>query len=113
MFSYNVIKAIIEKRNRGYNKRLMQFRLKDPEPLLYHNESILRDGEITGYLTSGNYGHHLGAAIGLGYVKCKQEGESSESQLKSHYKIDVAGNIIDAMASLKPMYDPKSLKVKI
>ena len=59
MFSYNVIKAIIEKRNRGYNKRLMQFRLKDPEPLLYHNESILRDGEITGYLTSENYGHHL------------------------------------------------------
>ena len=40
---------------------LMQFRLKDPEPLLYHNEAILRDGELIGYLTSGNYGHHLGA----------------------------------------------------
>ncbi|MBT6565446.1 MAG: GcvT family protein, partial [Candidatus Puniceispirillum sp.] len=29
------------KRNEGLDRRLMQFRLKDPEPLLYHNEAIL------------------------------------------------------------------------
>ncbi|MGB1825188.1 MAG: GcvT family protein, partial [Candidatus Puniceispirillaceae bacterium] len=61
--------AVKAKRNDGLNQRLMQFRLNDAQPLLYHNEAILRDGEIVGYLTSGNYGHHLGGAIGLGYVK--------------------------------------------
>ena len=40
------------------------------EPLLYGNEAILRDGRVVGYLTSGAYGHHLGAAVGLGYVAC-------------------------------------------
>ena len=36
---------------RPLTKRLVQFRLNDPAPLLYHLEPILRDGEIVGYLT--------------------------------------------------------------
>ncbi|MHA1127839.1 MAG: GcvT family protein, partial [Alphaproteobacteria bacterium] len=58
--------AVLAKREAGLEKRLMQFLLNDPEPLLYHNEPILRDGQIVGHLSSGNYGHYLGAAIGLG-----------------------------------------------
>jgi len=51
------------------NKRLIQFVLEDPEPLFYHHEPIIMDGNCVGYLTSGNYGHTLGASVGLGYVK--------------------------------------------
>ena len=105
--------AVRAKRNDGLSQRLMQFRLKDPEPLLYHNEAILRDGELIGYLTSGNYGHHLGAAIGLGYVKCKMTGETAQQQLQSSYQIDVAGRLVDADVSFSPMYDPKSLQVRL
>ncbi|MCH1475737.1 MAG: FAD-dependent oxidoreductase [Alphaproteobacteria bacterium] len=105
--------AVKAKRNDGLNQRLMQFRLNDAQPLLYHNEAILRDGEIVGYLTSGNYGHHLGGAIGLGYVKCREDGESAESQLGSEYSIDVAGTIVPAEVSLRPMYDPKSAQVRL
>jgi len=81
--------------------------------LLYHNEAILRDGELIGYLTSGNYGHHLGAAIGLGYVKCKMAGETTQQQLQSTYQIDVAGRLVDADVSFSPMYDPKALQVRL
>ena len=105
--------AVKAKRNDGLDQRLMQFRLNDAQPLLYHNEAILRDGEIVGYLTSGNYGHHLGGAIGLGYVKCREDGESAESQLGSEYSIDVAGKIVPAEVSLRPMYDPKSAQVRL
>ena len=105
--------AVKAKRNDGLNQRLMQFRLNDAQPLLYHNEAILRDGEIIGYLTSGNYGHHLGGAIGLGYVKCREDGESAESQLGSEYSIDVAGTIVPAEVSFRPMYDPKSAQVRL
>ncbi|MEL0205845.1 MAG: FAD-dependent oxidoreductase [Alphaproteobacteria bacterium] len=105
--------AVKAKRNDGLDQRLMQFRLNDPAPLLYHNEAILRDGEIVGYLTSGNYGHHLGGAIGLGYVKCAVEGESADDQLKSSYAIDVAGEIIEADVSCKPMYDPTAARVRL
>ena len=105
--------AVRAKRNDGLSQRLMQFCLKDREPLLYHNEAILRDGELIGYLTSGNYGHHLGAAIGLGYVKCKMTGETAKQQLQSSYQIDVAGRLVDADVSFSPMYDPKALQVRL
>ena len=38
--------------------------------MLYHNEPILKNGEIVGHLTSGTYSHTLGGAVGLGYVTC-------------------------------------------
>ena len=105
--------SIIKKRTAGFKNILLQFRLKDPEPLLYHNEPILRDGKIVGHITSGSYGHHLKGAIGLGYIECKEIGENLKNILKSNYQIDVAGKIIDAEVSILPMYDPKSLKIKI
>ncbi|MBW4973812.1 FAD-dependent oxidoreductase [Roseovarius mucosus] len=102
--------AVLAKRAAGLERRLVQFRLTDPEPMLYHNEPLLRDGEIVGYLSSGAYGHHLGGAMGLGYVPCA--GESAEQVLASSYEVDVAGVRVKAEASLKPMYDPKSERVK-
>ncbi|MFK7751246.1 MAG: FAD-dependent oxidoreductase [Sedimentitalea sp.] len=103
--------AVLRKKDEGLENRLVQFRLTDPEPLLYHNEPILRNGEIVGYLSSGAYGHHLGGAMGLGYVPCR--GESAADVLASGYEIDVAGVRVAAEASLKPMYDPKSERVKV
>ncbi|MEL7133316.1 MAG: FAD-dependent oxidoreductase [Pseudomonadota bacterium] len=102
--------AVRRKQDEGLANRLLQFKLTDPEPLLYHNEPILRNGDIVGYLSSGAYGHHLGAAMGLGYVPC--QGESVADVLASTYEIDVAGTRVRAEASLRPMYDPKSERVK-
>ena len=102
--------AVLTKRQAGLETRLVQFKLTDPEPMVYHNEPILRDGEIVGYLSSGAYGHHLGAAIGLGYVPCK--GETPAQVLASRYEIDVAGVKVRAEASLRPMYDPTSQRMK-
>jgi len=103
--------AVIARKESGPKARLVQFRLTDPEPLLFHNEPIIRDGEYVGYLSSGNYGHTLGGAIGLGYVPC--EGEKPNDVLASTYEIDVCGVKVKAEASLRPMYDPKSERVKV
>ena len=102
--------AVLRKREAGLSRRLVQFRLKEPEPLLFHNEAIVRDGRIVGTITSGNYGHYLGGAIGLGYVSCT--GESEADVLGSSYEIEIAGNRFSAEASLKPMYDSRSERVR-
>ena len=102
--------AVCRKQDAGLDRRLVQFRLEDPEALLYHNEPILRDGKIVGQLTSGNYGHHLGAAIGLGYVP--SAGESEAQVLASRYAIDVGGRAVPASVSLRAMYDPTSARVR-
>ena len=103
--------AVLSKREAGLDRRMLQFKLTDPEPLLFHNESILRDGKIVSFLTSGNYGHALGGAIGLGYVPCAP-GETGADMLASSYSIDVAGHTVAAEVSLAPMYDPKSTRVR-
>ncbi|MBE1206788.1 GcvT family protein [Aminobacter carboxidus] len=103
--------AVLRKRETGLARRLFQFQLIDPEPLLFHNEAIVRDGRIVGTITSGNYGHHLGGAIGLGYVPCANETEADV--LGSRYEIEIAGERFATEASLKPMYDPKAQRVRM
>ncbi|MEC5383665.1 FAD-dependent oxidoreductase [Aurantimonas sp. C2-6-R+9] len=103
--------AVLRVKEQGLKRRMVQFRLKDPEPLLFHNEAVVRDGEIVSIVTSGNYGHYLGGAIGLGYVPCK--GQSVEDVLSSTYQIEIAGERFEAEASLKPMYDPAAARTKL
>ncbi len=103
--------AVLRKKAEGLKTRMVQFKLNDPEPLLYHNEPVIRDGEIVSYVTSGNYGHTLGGAIGMGYVP--SEGETPAQVLASSYEIEVTGTRVKAEASLRPMYDAKSERVKV
>jgi 4-methylaminobutanoate oxidase (formaldehyde-forming) len=103
--------AVLRKKEAGLERRMVQIRLTDPQPLLFHNEAIVRDGQIVGTVTSGNYGHHLGGAIGMGYVPCA--GQSEADVLASSYEIEIAGERFAAQASLKPMYDPKSERVRM
>ncbi len=102
--------ATLRKEDAGLDRRMVQFRLTDPEPLLFHNEAIVRDGKIVGPVTSGNYGHALGGAIGLGYVPAR--GQSDDDVLGATYEIEVAGQRHTAIASLQPMYDPKSERIR-
>lgn len=103
--------AILQQKEAGVKKRLVQFLLQEPEQMLYHNEPVLRDGDIVGYLTSGMYGHTLGGAVGLGYVG-HADGVDAEFIKAGNYEVLVAGNKIAATASLRPMYDPKSERIK-
>jgi glycine cleavage system T protein len=103
--------ALLEQRAGGIKKRLLQFQLKSPEPLLYHNEPIWRGEVIVGFVRSGMYAHSLGAAVGLGYVS-DREGISSPSIDPNAYEIEVAGVRHAALASLKPLYDPKNERIR-
>jgi len=103
--------AVLRKEEAGLSRRMLQFRLTDPGPLLFHNEAIVRDGRIVGPVTSGNYGHSLGGAVGMGYVPCA--GQSEEEVLGSRYEIEVAGVRHAAVASLQPMHDPTSERVRM
>ena len=102
--------AVLRKREAGLDKRMVQFLLQDPEPLVYHNEPILRDGQIVGYLSSGAYGHALGGAVGMGYVPTN--GMGADDLLAADWQIDVAGRRFGATASLKPIYDPTGARTK-
>ena len=103
--------ALLRQKARGVGKRLLQFRLRDPNPLLHRNEPIWRGDRIVGHILSGAYGHSLGGSVGLGYVEaCAMD---DPSQLTAGpFAIEVAGARVAADASLKPMYDPQSKRIR-
>ncbi len=79
--------------------------------MLYHNEPICRDGEIVGHITSGMFGHTIGAAIGMGYVN-NEEGVSADYVSAGNYELEVSGERVPARATLRPLYDPKNERIK-
>jgi glycine cleavage system aminomethyltransferase T/glycine/D-amino acid oxidase-like deaminating enzyme len=103
--------ALAAQRATGLCKRLVQFMLEDPQPLVYHNEPIWRDGRLAGRVTSGAYGHMTGASLCMGYVKTDQP-LGNEALLDAAYEIEIAGRRYKATASLRPFFDPASARVK-
>jgi glycine cleavage system T protein len=104
--------ALLAQKESGLSKRLAQFRLHDPDRLLYHNEPVWRDGVIVGHITSGMYGHHVDASLGMGYVENPAGVCERDWVLAGRYEIEVAGERIAATVSLDPFYDPKSARVR-
>jgi 4-methylaminobutanoate oxidase (formaldehyde-forming) len=100
--------ALLRQRQSHLRKRLVQFKLKSPDPLLYHNEPIWRGNSIVGFIRSAMYGHSLGAAVGLGYV-ATAPGDAIGAD---DYDIEVAGIRYPATASLRPLYDPANARIK-
>lgn len=100
-----------QKSEGSLKKRLLQFLLIDPEPLLFHGEVIRYDGEIVGYIRAGGYGHTLGASVGLGMIEADHP--IDQTWVKAgKWEIEIAGVRHDAIASLRPMYDPNLERVR-
>jgi 4-methylaminobutanoate oxidase (formaldehyde-forming) len=100
-----LLRAREARAGRPPTRRLIQFLLEDPEPLLYHGEPILRDGAWFGYSRAGAYGHTLGGAVGLAMVE-DEAGIPAEAIEQGRFEVNVAGRCYPARASLRPMYDP-------
>jgi 4-methylaminobutanoate oxidase (formaldehyde-forming) len=79
--------------------------LDDPEPLLLHGESILADGRIVGRMTSGAYGHTIGAACGLGIV-------TTDAVSAEGIEVDCAGQLVPATLSTRAFHDPTGARLR-
>jgi len=93
-------------------KRLAGFTLDDPRAVLVGRETILRDGQPVGYLTSGGYGYTLGKSVGYGYVR-NAAGVSDDHLLAGRYELIVANEAFPATIGLAPFYDPANLRIKV
>jgi len=92
-------------------KAFAAFTVDDPDIVLVGRETILRDGEPVGYLTSGGYGYTLGKNIGYGYVR-RAEGIDEAFLKGGRYELVVATERTPATIHLEPLYDPAGARVK-
>ena len=92
-------------------KSFVGFSVDDERAVLVGRETILRNGEFAGYLTSGGYGYSVAKPLGYGYVRYA-EGVTSDYLLSGRYELVIANEAKSARINLEPFIDPANLKVK-
>ncbi len=97
--------AIAVQRADGVRKRLAGF-TTDPSVVLLGRETIYRDGERVGWLSSAGFGYTIDRSIGYGYVR-HADGVSAEFVTSGRYELEVATERVPCDVSLQPFYDPR------
>jgi 4-methylaminobutanoate oxidase (formaldehyde-forming) len=92
-------------------KMLAGFTTEDPDVVLAGRETILRDGEFAGYLTSGGYGYSIGRPVGYGYVR-NSGGVTRDYVLAGNYELVVAEERVKASVHLEPLHDPEGSRIR-
>ena len=102
--------CIERKAHQVFTERLVQIFLKDPEPLMFHQEIVVRNGVAVGNVRAASYGHTLGGAVGLAMIT----GDPVDAAYleEGAWEVEIAGKRYPAEVSLKPMYDPGMSRIK-
>ena len=104
--------ALLELKAQGTpRRRLLQFKLDDANELLHHEEPIFADGEVVGVITSGMFGHRIGASLGMGYVS-RPHAVSPDWIAATRFEIGIGERMVRARAQLGAWYDPKNERVR-
>lgn len=107
--------ALLRQKSAGpIERRMVQVRLLETShpPHLFHHEPILRNGEIVGSVTSGAFGHRIGASLGLAYVTMKG-GVSAAELNDSRFEVEIAMKRYPVQLQFGPWYDPKGEKIRL
>lgn len=99
-------------RERGLRRRLVHLRAPECTQLLHGGEPVRRDGQVVGRVTSAAYGHTVDAPLGLGYL-IREDGPVDTDFLGSgRFEVEVAGEIVPAVVSLRACYDPSGARLR-
>lgn len=103
--------ALAEKQESPRPKQLACFTVDDPSVILLGRETIYRNGERVGWLSSAGWGYTLEKNIGYGYVR-RSEGVDRDFILQGNYELEVATKRIPCQVHMNPLYDPKMSRIK-
>lgn len=103
--------ALLGRQDQPLPKRFAGFTVADPQAVLVGRETILRDDQPVGYLTSGGYGYSLGKSIGYGYLR-NDRGVTPDWVDQGRYALVIAGETTPADVTLDPPYDPAGTRIR-
>jgi 4-methylaminobutanoate oxidase (formaldehyde-forming) len=98
--------------NSPKQKLLACFTVDDPEVVLQGRETITRNGEAVGYLSSGGWGYSLEKNIGYGYVR-NGVGVDRDFLTSGRYELEVACELVPCELHLGALYDSKMTRIKV
>jgi 4-methylaminobutanoate oxidase (formaldehyde-forming) len=98
----------------GPRRRLVSFRLEDPDVMMWGGELVQRDGEAVGQVTSAAWSATFGTCVGLAYI-WRRDGEAlTADHIRSgSYRINVGGEVAPATVSLRALFDPANERIRV
>jgi len=103
--------AILAHTEQPLAKSLSCFTLADREVVLLGRETIYRNGERVGWLSSAGWGYTANTNIGLGYVR-NDAGVDRDYLQAGAYELEVGNERVACELQLQPLYDPGMLKLR-
>jgi sarcosine dehydrogenase len=103
--------AIVAQKQRALTRSLACFTVGDEKVVLLGRETLYRNGERVGWLSSAGWGYTLGTNIGFGYVR-HADGVDRDFLLSGDYELEVATQRVACKIHLQALYDPKMERMK-
>jgi 4-methylaminobutanoate oxidase (formaldehyde-forming) len=73
---------------------------------------VRRNGTPCGYIRAASYGHTIGGAVGLAMISADTPIDAKWIEAGT-WEVEIAGKLVPAIASLKPLFDPENKKIKL
>ena len=97
----------------GPRRRLVSFRVGDPDAMLWGGELVLCDGAPAGQVTSAAWSATCGAAVGLAYVWRRDGGPVGAADLDGGtWEVTVGDAVAPVEVQTGALYDPTSARVR-
>ena len=93
------------------SKRLVTFTVDDTSVVLLGRETIYRDGQRVGWLSSAGWGYTVAKNIGFGYVR-NEAGVDDDYLNSGRYKLEVETHRVPCQLHTEALYDPRSKRAR-
>jgi 4-methylaminobutanoate oxidase (formaldehyde-forming) len=97
--------ALLRRAGGPGGRRVVFVALRNPDPILLHDETVLADGRAVGRMTSGSYGYTLGRACGIASIDV-------DVAIDAAFSVDCGGTLFSADVSTRPFYDPDGERLR-
>jgi len=103
--------ALLTQGKTGLKKIFAGFTLDADDVMLFGRETIYRNDQRVGWLSSGGYGYSVQQNIGYGYVR-NATGIDRAYLESGDYSLEIASKRYPCKLHLQPLYDPDMKKIK-
>ena len=103
--------ALLKQRGETLTKRLIQFRIEDPDLISYHDDPIFRNNVYVGRTTGGMWSHTQNRCLSMAYLN-NPSGVDQAWLDSGDWQIEIGTRRRPVTPSIKSFYDPQNQKVR-
>ena len=101
--------ALLAQKDAPRSKRLIQFRIEDPDLLAYHDEPLYRDGVMVGRTSSAMWSATQDRCCAMGYVEHPDGEAVTKAWLdEASWETNIGGRRVPLSVSIRSWYDPQN-----